>query len=259
MIRNMKDYKRLIELPQKGNALIITDLHGNLEDYRRYMEIWKDFNDKNNHLILTGDFIHSCYVNDGSLEIIDSVKTLYENEENFHVLLGNHEWAQILNESIYKGGLNQTQDFNGLVYKKYGEETVEKIEFYKKFFKTLAIAVRTKNKVLISHAGPSPHLKSEEDIKNISNNDYSNNLVLYDMVWNRNMECSRNYLDPFLKYLNCNASIVGHTPVDGVEFIGNQLIVSSSFGTERKAYLELDLEEEINNSHDLLEMVKYLY
>ena len=254
----MKKYEKLIELPQKGKALIITDLHGNLEDYERYMDIWKKFKNKNNHLILTGDFIHSCYVNDGSLEIIDSVKTLYENEENFHVLLGNHEWAQILDESIYKGGLNQTQDFKGLVYKKYGEKTEEKLEFYKKFFKTLAIAVRTENKVLISHAGPSPHLKSEEDIKNISNNDYSNNLVLYEMVWNRNMECSRNYLDPFLKHLNCNASIVGHTPVDGVELVGNQLIVSSSFGTERKAYVELDLEEEINNGYDLLKMVKYL-
>ena len=158
----------------------------------------------------------------------------------FMYYLGNHEWAQILDESIYKGGLNQTQDFKGLVYKKYGEKTEEKMEFYKKFFKTLAIAVRTENKVLISHAGPSPHLKSKEDIKNISNNDYSNNLVLYDMVWNRNMECSRNYLDPFLKYLNCNASIVGHTPVDGVELVGNQLIVSSSFGTDRKAYVELE-------------------
>ena len=254
----MKNYEKLVELPQKGKVLIITDLHGNLEDYERYIDIWKKFKDKNNHLILTGDFIHSCYVNDGSLEIIDSVKILYENEKDFHVLLGNHEWAQILDESIYKGGLNQTQDFKGLVYKKYGKKTEEKMEFYKKFFKTLAIAVRTENKVLISHAGPSPHLKNEKDIKNISNNDYSNNLVLYDMVWNRNMECSRNYLDPFLTYLKCNASIVGHTPVEGVELVGNQLIVSSSFGTEQKAFIELDLEEEINNGHDLLKMVKYL-
>ena len=73
--------------------------------------------EKNNHLILTGDFIHSCYEEDGSLEIINSVKQHFENEKNFHVLLGNHEWAQILDESIYKGGLNQTQDFKTLFTK----------------------------------------------------------------------------------------------------------------------------------------------
>ena len=98
----MKEYEKLIKLPQKGNAFIITDLHGNLEDYNRYMEIWKEFKEKIIILILTGDFIHSCYVNDGSLEIIDSVKKHYENEENFHVLLGNHEWAQILDNPFIK-------------------------------------------------------------------------------------------------------------------------------------------------------------
>ena len=41
----------------------------------------------------------------------------------FMYYLGNHEWAQILDESIYKGGLNQTQDFKGLVYEKYGEKS----------------------------------------------------------------------------------------------------------------------------------------
>ena len=51
------------------------------------------------------------------------------------------------------------------------------------------------------------------------------------------MECSRNYLDPFLKYLNCEAAIVGHTPVNGVELHGNQLVVSSSFGLRKKKHM----------------------
>ena len=86
----MNKYEKLIELPLEGKTLIITDLHGNLEDYNRYMEIWKEFQDADNHIIFTGDFIHSCYGDDGSLEIIDSIKNHYENEKNFHVLLGNH-------------------------------------------------------------------------------------------------------------------------------------------------------------------------
>ncbi len=254
----MKQYEKLIKLPLKGKALIITDLHGNLEDYNKYMDIWKEFKDKKNHLIITGDFIHSCYQIDGSLEIIDSVKNHFENEKNFHVLLGNHEWAQIIGESVYKGFSNQTQDFIDLIQEKYDNNADNKMESYINFFKKLAIAVKTENKVFISHAGPSQHLKNEDDIKTISENDYSHNLILYEMLWSRNMECSRNYLNPFLKHLKCNASIVGHTPVNGVELQGNQLIVSSSFGMGKKAYIELDLKQEINTSKDLLKMVKYL-
>lgn len=51
---------------------------------------------------------------------------------------------------------------------------------------------------------------------------------------------------------------MGHTPVNGVELNGNQLVVSSSFSLGKKAYVELDLEEEINNGHDLCRMVKFL-
>ena len=117
------------------------------------------------------------------------------------------------------------------------------MESYINFFKTLAIAVKTENKVFISHAGPSQHLKSEYDIQNISENDYSHNFVLYEMLWSRNMECSRNYLNPFLKHLKCNASLVGHTPVNGVELHGNQLVVSSSFGLGKKLTLNLILKK----------------
>jgi len=109
---------------------------------------------------------------------------------------------------------------------------------------------------LISHAGPSKSLKSPDDIKNIT--DYKHDRVLFEMLWDRNYSLSRNYLDPFLKKFGCKTSIVGHTPVDGVELNGNQLVVSSSFGMGKKAYVELDLEARINTGRDLLGMVRYL-
>ena len=250
--------EKLIELPLKGKALIITDLHGNLEDYKRYMEIWKEFQDEDNHIIITGDFIHSCYKEDGSIEIINSLIKHFKDEKNFHILLGNHEWAQIIGESVYKGGQNQTHDFENLVQEKYGNQAEIKMDSYIKFFKKLSIAVKTQNNVLISHAGPSRHLESEDDVKYLSDKDYSTNLVLYEILWNRNIESTRNYLDPFLKKFNCKASVVGHTPVDGFELNGNQLILSSSFGLGKKAYLELDLKEEIKSGRDFIKMVKYL-
>ncbi|OPY23847.1 MAG: hypothetical protein A4E26_00642 [Methanobacterium sp. PtaU1.Bin097] len=53
--------------------------------------------------------------------------------------------------------------------------------------------------------------------------------------------------------------IVGHTPVDGIELLYKKLlIVSSSYGKGKKAYVELDLEKDIKGSKDLLKMVRYL-
>ena len=31
---------KFIKLPSKGRLLIVTDLHGNLEDYEKYIDLW---------------------------------------------------------------------------------------------------------------------------------------------------------------------------------------------------------------------------
>jgi Icc-related predicted phosphoesterase len=254
----MNQYPKLIELPCKGKALIVTDIHGNHKDFYRYIDLWEEFRGKDNHFILTGDFIHSTDSDDGSLEIIESVKEHYENEENFHALLGNHEWAQLTNTSVFKMGSNQTYDFIDLVEEEYKDLADEKMDSYYELFKKLALAVRTDNKVLISHAGPARSLQTPADLVNISSEDYATNPVLYEILWDRNYSLSRNYLDPFLEKFGCNTSIVGHTPVNGIELHGNQLIVSSSFGQGEKDYVELDLEAEIRKGRDLMGMVKKL-
>jgi Icc-related predicted phosphoesterase len=252
----MEEYPKLIELPRKGKTIIVTDIHGNAQDYYRYMDLWEEFQSEDNHFILTGDFIHNTKNPDGSLEIIESVKKHYEQEENFHALLGNHEWAQLTGTSIFKAGYNQNYDFLNLVELKYGYLADDKLHSYFDLFRKLAIAVITENQVLISHAGPAKTLESPDDIRNIT--DYKEDPVLYEMLWERNYSLSRNYLDPFLKKFHCKTSIVGHTPVDGVELNGNQLVVSSSFGKGKKAYVELDLEKKIKNGQDLLGMIKYI-
>ena len=137
----MKEFKKLIELPPEGMVFIVTDIHGNLRDYQKYLELWDDYHDNESHFILTGDFIHSTDPEDGSLEIIESVKERYEQEHNFHALLGNHEWAQLTGTSVYKAGYNQNYEFLNLVEGRYGDQADKKLNEYIHLFKKLVIAV----------------------------------------------------------------------------------------------------------------------
>ncbi|ODS35730.1 MAG: hypothetical protein A7316_03360 [Candidatus Altiarchaeales archaeon WOR_SM1_86-2] len=59
----MQVRKSLIELPRKGRTLIVTDIHGKLADFEKYMKIGNEFKDKENHLILTGDMSCSAIMN----------------------------------------------------------------------------------------------------------------------------------------------------------------------------------------------------
>ena len=253
---------KLVELPRKGKALIFTDIHGNLTDFKRFIHIWDEFDNKDNHLIFTGDFIHAMGMeNDKSIEILEYIKFLCENFSNIHVLLGNHEWATISQKPVFKAGINQTFNFDTLLLKKFGEKRyLEKMDEYIEFFKKLPIAVRTDNKIFISHAGPPTNVNSLDEIKNITDDGFnSDNPQLFQMLWNRQDNFSEDDLKSFLDTVNCNMMIVGHTPVDGIKLLYKKLlIVSSSYGKGKKAYVELDLEKDIKRSKDLLKMVRHL-
>jgi len=256
----MQSRKSLIELPGKGKALVVTDIHGNLADFERYMEIWNDFKRRENHLILTGDYIHSMSgVEDCSMEILGEAMELY-NEEGVHLLLGNHEWSHIAGEDVYKAGVNQTLEFESHVEEKFGEEWEHQLDLYINFFKKLPLAARTENGVFISHAAPARNIGGIEDMINITGGGYGmDNDNLFDLLWSRYpQDYDEKDIDVFLEKVGCKVSVVGHTPVDGYMVIGNQIVLSSSFSAGRKAYIRLDLEKEIKDVDDVIGMIEYL-
>lgn len=247
----------VVSIPARGKAVVVTDLHGNIEDYSKYKDLW-DSEDPDFHLIFTGDFIHSMDKNDGSIEILQDMMWNFSFKSNFHVLLGNHELSHILDLDIYKGGVNQKKTFENLIKDKYGYLQPLFLILFIDFFKKLPIAVKTENGLFISHSGPANDIKSIRDVENLlSSGDYTSKEV-NQFMWNRYGDYSQYDIDIFLGTVDCKAMIVGHTVVDGVKVIGNQMIVSSSYGKGKKAYLEIDLGKQIESMEDVEEMVRYL-
>lgn len=248
--------KGLIEVRSR-KLLVVTDLHGNLTDFKTYLRIWEEDHHKRSPIVFTGDFIHSMGYEDGSVEILETLKSYHKDYKNFHLLLGNHEWSHITGIDVFKGGINQSLEFEMLLKEKFGDKWMKKLESYKRFFKKLPLAVRTKNSVFISHAGPSRHIRGLDDIIHIKEQGYQSPAV-YEMLWNRYGSYLEEDIDEFLNRVKCNAMIVGHTPVDGFQIIGNQIILSSSYSAGRKAYINLDLKVKIESAQDLIPMIKFI-
>ena len=103
---------KVIELPKKGRLIVVTDIHGNKDDFDKYIDIW-DAENPFCHILFLGDLIHEVeYGKDLSLDILEDIYNNYIHLPNFHVLLGNHELSQISNDDIWKYTINQTYEFN---------------------------------------------------------------------------------------------------------------------------------------------------
>lgn len=253
----MDENARLIKLPKKGRVLIFTDLHGNLEDYNKYLDKW-DSNDPDCHIVIAGDFIHSIYKEDYSVEILEDIIEKYKKYDNFHPILGNHEWVHIANANLFKGNVNQKKYFEKLIVDK--KSSLEPyLSNYIDFFKSIPFFIQTENGIFISHTGPSPKIETYEDYEYIvEDDDYYNELV-FSVVWARpNKDYTEEDVSFFLDLVGSNVMVVGHTVADGYTIFGKQMILSSSFGSDEKLYLDIDLSEPIENMDDLIDNLKNL-
>lgn len=251
---------RIIELPDYGRLMVVSDLHGNLKDYKRYLRLWNK-EDPNCHIVFIGDLIHAMDGQDGSVEIIEDALFKSQEYSNYHCLLGNHEWAHIINKDIYKNGRNLKEEFEILVSHKKGYMEPS-LTNYIRFFKSMPYFLKTSNGLFISHTGPSKNITSQADFYLMCRDDH-NSSSLYGFLWNRYAMGFDKYttddIDKFLNIINCKFMIVGHTVVDsGYKIIGNQMVLSSSFFTSFKSYLDIDLSKEYKSMDDLIEDIKLL-
>lgn len=248
---------KLIELPDHGRLIVVSDIHGNFDDYQRYINLW-DESDPDFHIVFLGDLIHAVGQEDKSVEIVDDV---IEKSKcpNFHTLLGNHEWAHIVNKEIYKGHEELIRQFEILVsYKKGFIEP--SITNYIKFFKTMPYFVKTANGLFLSHSGPSDKVRVIEAFNKMLEGDYSSP-ILYDFLWNRYYRCTdftKNDIINFLDVVGSKYMVVGHTPVESYKIYGRQMILSSSFKTKVKTYLDIDLSKKINSMKDVQRQLKFI-
>ena len=250
----------MITIPYINKYLmIVTDIHGNLDDFKYYLDLWLD--DKSNHICFTGDLIHADDINDDdSLKILELVKE-YNRENTFHVLMGNHEHSQLYGDDVYRYHVNQTEQFKLLVEQEYPNDYTRKYQEYKKILSTFDYYITTSNGLLISHTGIDELylesiLTNSINIYDLSYKRPYEQKFLTEAVWARPYtDYGTDTIDKILNHYGLKYWICGHTNYQGAHIYGDQLIFDSSHNTPKKYYLKIKLNKEYEN---IIEIMKKL-
>lgn len=141
--------RRIVSL-DAGVAMVVTDLHGDWDVYRRYRDRFLDLeaHGQADTLIFTGDLIHSDGPpeEDRSLDIALDVLALRASlGDRIIYLLGNHEFPHLYAITLQRGPHLYTPSFEAAM----GEHRADIISF----FDGLAFYARTRAGVSICHAG----------------------------------------------------------------------------------------------------------
>lgn len=152
--------RRVVDL-ETGRAMVVTDLHGDWDAYRRYRDHFMALHERGeaDYLFILGDLIHrtSPPEADRSLDIVlDLIALKVELGDSLIVLLGNHELAHVYSIPISKGKQLYTPRFERVM----GSHRTEIIDF----FDRLPFYIRTQAGVTLAHAGATSVI-SERDAR----------------------------------------------------------------------------------------------
>jgi len=140
---------RVVDL-DAGVVMVVTDLHGDWDVYRRYRDRFLDLETRGqaDTLIFTGDLIHSDGPadEDRSLDIVLDILALRASlGDRIIYLLGNHELPHLYGITLQKGTHLYTPSFEAAM----GAHREDIISF----FDGLPFYVRTRSGVSLCHAG----------------------------------------------------------------------------------------------------------
>jgi hypothetical protein len=237
----------LLVFPNYGQLVMTGDLHGN----RRNFEKLRRFCDLAlygaRHVILH-EIVHeepeSLAAVDRSHEVLlEAARWKCAFPDQVHVLQSNHELAQVNRHEITKSGRVVTLDFERGVHDSYGAQTDQVLQAIEVWIRSLPLAGRTSNRVLVSHSLPgSRHLPrfDPEVLGRVPTDlDLLEGGAAHSLVWGRyHTEAT---LMTLCELLDVDFFLCGHQPQEGgYDVLHDRMIILAS-DHNHGVFLPLDL------------------
>lgn len=225
----------VVRLPRRGTLLITGDLHDQLDHWYRILHLAQLEASPDQHVLLQ-ELIHGDRMVNGldfSYRMLARVAELVlAHPDQVHVVIGNHELAQMTRRAVSKGAGNSVERFDGALEWVYGDEAETVADAINKFILAMPLAVQTESGLMCSHSLPSVDRMSafEPDVfdRELQPADYEGTgSSVYLLTWGRVHEDEQ--LESFAEQLGVKTFCIGHQSVrEGVRRDGPRLLVINS-------------------------------
>jgi len=253
----------LIHLSPPGSVFMTGDLHGNDRNFDRLCRAAQLALHPRRHLILhellhntTNQSVDQC---DSYLLLARAAQLKIDFPHQVHFLLSNHEMAQLTGDEILKSGQPMVRAVNTSISVEFAEKSTLIQQAMYDFILSLPLAVRTANRIWMSHSLPSDrHIRAfESEIldRELTLEDMKNNVSLRALTWDRRQ--SPEGLDILQEKWDVDHFIVGHQPqATGCCLLHDRLIILAS-DHPHGCYLPLELGKKYHKK-ELFDLIKPL-
>lgn len=211
---------RVVRLTDVGDVVVAGDLHGHVGNFQAVMKRADLGNHPHRHLVLQ-EVVHGPFRypqgGDKSHQLLDLTAALtVQYSGRVHFLPGNHELAQASNRAVGKGDTDYNVLFREGVRSAYGDRCADVYAAYMELIAAAPLAVRTPNRVFISHSLPSAAKMAQFAPADLERDSTPDDLTpagsVYALVWGRDTSAAN--VERFLAMMDADLLITGHVPCD---------------------------------------------
>jgi hypothetical protein len=229
---------RLLCLANADEVLIGGDLHGNLANFRLLMEKAQLARYPRRHLVVQ-ELVHGPFRypagGDKSHQMLDVLCALKcQFPRQVHMLLGNHELAQWTGQRIAKDDFEYTALFREGLGTAYGGAAARVYAAYTDLFASVPLAIRTRNRVFLSHSLPEANRLESFDPAVLERErhvlpELTHGGAVHALLWGRDYRPET--VAAFLHKVEAELVITGHVACDaGFDAPNNRQLVLDSLG-----------------------------
>lgn len=224
----------VLRFGEKDQLIVAGDIHGNRTNLNRIVAHAKLAGNPKRHLVLQ-EIIHGgpCDDEDGdrSFELLTRVARLVvQHPGQVHLILSNHDIAQITGNEVAKDGRGACQAFERGLQNAYELDAGQIHAAICQMLSVQPLVARCPNGALIAHSLPSPKRIKFFDPQVLDRpydeRDFHRGQSVYELVWGRHQD--EPTLEAMQAKLNCRLFVTGHQPQpNGFAVIGSMLVLSS--------------------------------
>ena len=225
----------IIQLPDTGRLIVTGDLHGHRKNLEKIIALADLENNPDTHIIFQ-EILHGGKQDEyggciSFMLLFDILKMQLRFPDQVHLIMGNHDTAFITNSEVMKGGKEMNEPFNRAIKHCFKEECESVKSALKQYLLSQPLAVKTVNKLWISHSLPANRFADDFDMsifeRKIEMEDLKRPKPVYTLTWGRSH--SKETLTKLAEKFEASAFILGHQPAENgfrVEF-PNTIIITT--------------------------------
>jgi hypothetical protein len=245
---------QVVTLPDEGSVVFTGDLHDHRTNWRKITHVAALHEREDRHLVvhelIHGDHFDEEGREDSWVSLYHAAELLLDFPDRVHMVLANHDLAQVHGEGISKGGLGVCEAFTKALRRDFGDDWRNVDIAVTELVLAMPLAVRAKAAGLFfCHSLPDPdYLESfDYDVfgrEKLSGEDYKRKVgPAYRLIWGRG--ASPTQAAEFAQAVGADVLLTGHQPQPGGYFRNGDHHIILASDHNRGVCLPLPLDKKL--------------